>query len=780
MGRGVGLGRTAVRVLIVTGIFPPDIGGPATHTRDLADALRARGHRVHVLSLTDDAEPQHQAELTRWPRRWSWARRGLALARWMRAHRHEFDVVYANSMTALAVRAARAAGLPVVAKVVGDHAWERGVRLGLTAASFDDFQTGRPRGRLRLMQWARNSALRQASAVTAPSEMMRPLVEQWAGARPVTVVPNGVAVPDELPPVDRPDGKAAFVFVGRLVGHKRVDLILRAVAATGDVALDVIGSGPELEALETLTGQLGVGHRVRFCGPLPHDEVLARMQQADALVLASEYEMLPHAVIEALAMGTPVIAPPVGGTAETSAGGGGTVLLEPCTAEAMAEAMAAVRDDAAYRDRLREAAALAGASWTFERCASAVETVLARAAGTPPGAPADTPEATPGGFAAERPRAVFMGRSRVALDDPAFCRKLGFIAAVFDATVIGTGSPRGHRRVAGVRTIAFAPTRGAAPGWLWFHLAAPLTALFRTAGRTPGVIVVQGPHGAVAPIAARQLLPRRWRPAVVVETHGDWHASARLYGGRVRHALAGAADRAAAYALRHADRVRVVSSALEAQVRAVTPTVPIVRYTTFGDFARFRDAPLVTPPSTPVAVFAGGLDPVKGVDVLIDAWVSVLDRLPAARLVIAGDGPARGELEARVQAAGVAHSVEFAGRIDREALRVRLDAANCLVLPSRSEGLPRVILEAMARARPVVATAVGGIPELVDDPRTGRLVPPDDAPALAGALVAVLGDPHHAAQAGAQARADALARDPEQEFEAGTAALGAWLRNRRP
>jgi glycosyltransferase involved in cell wall biosynthesis len=124
--------------------------------------------------------------------------------------------------------------------------------------------------------------------------------------------------------------------------------------------------------------------------------------------------------------------------------------------------------------------------------------------------------------------------------------------------------------------------------------------------------------------------------------------------------------------------------------------------------------------------------------------------------------------------------VEFAGRIDREALRVRLDAANCLVLPSRSEGLPRVILEAMARARPVVATAVGGIPELVDDPCTGRLVPPDDAPALAGALVAVLGDPHHAAQAGAQARADALARDPEQEFEAGTAALGAWLRNRRP
>src|SRR5207253_11521903 len=107
------------------------------------------------------------------------------------------------------------------------------------------------------------------------------------------------------------------------------------------------------------------------------------------------------------------------------------------------------------------------------------------------------------------------------------------------------------------------------------------------------------------------------------------------------------------------------------------------------------------------------------------------------------------------------------------ALARLLDASTCLVLPSRSEGLPRIVVEAMARGRAVVASAVGGMAELVDDD-TGRLVPTEDVLALAEALIDVLADRDRAAAMGRVARRRAEARQPVAEYEAGIARLAAW------
>jgi len=174
------------------------------------------------------------------------------------------------------------------------------------------------------------------------------------------------------------------------------------------------------------------------------------------------------------------------------------------------------------------------------------------------------------------------------------------------------------------------------------------------------------------------------------------------------------------------------------------------------DLTRFGPA---APPSnrselTTVATLAN-LRPEKGLIQLLEAAAIVTRRVPRARFVIWGDGRLRSGLEARIRTLGVSGSVELRG-VTREPAEV-LKQCDIFVLPSLSEACSNVVLEAMATGLPVVGTRVGGTPALVDDHRTGLLVPPDDAPALAQAILRLLETPALATEMGARGRARALA-----------------------
>ncbi|MCW5891713.1 MAG: glycosyltransferase [bacterium] len=159
----------------------------------------------------------------------------------------------------------------------------------------------------------------------------------------------------------------------------------------------------------------------------------------------------------------------------------------------------------------------------------------------------------------------------------------------------------------------------------------------------------------------------------------------------------------------------------------------------------------------PVVATVGRLEGRKGQDVLVAATRPLLatagERPP--QILIVGDGPLRNALAAQARELGVAASVHFAGTLAD--VRPALAATDVFVLPSREEGMSNALMEAMAAARPVVATAVGGNPEVLAGGRLGRLVPPDDAPALADAIRDLLADPAAAGGLGAAARAHATA-----------------------
>jgi len=262
-------------------------------------------------------------------------------------------------------------------------------------------------------------------------------------------------------------------------------------------------------------------------------------------------------------------------------------------------------------------------------------------------------------------------------------------------------------------------------------LASILWTLWRHA---PDAVLVHGhrgyPMGVSAVLAARCAGRRS-----VWTAHGsDVHAQARHGEGRVRGPVR--------WALRGADWVIAVSQELRGIALALGARPERVAYVPNGvDLRRFpaRDREdarraLGRDPNRRLVLCAANLVPVKGHDVLLDAWAQLGESVRGVDLVLLGDGPLRGALEERARRLGIGERMCFAGRVPYSAMPGWLAACDVLVLPSLAEGTPLIALEALASGRPVVATSVGGTAEVVNRDAYGLLVPPGNAVTLATAL----------------------------------------------
>ena len=233
-------------------------------------------------------------------------------------------------------------------------------------------------------------------------------------------------------------------------------------------------------------------------------------------------------------------------------------------------------------------------------------------------------------------------------------------------------------------------------------------------------------------------------PAVVATVHLFVEA---LMNRNVRlqvRAVAAGVDRYVAVARHLRDRLALGIGLPERKLRVVANGIDPAPFTRAPDAA--LRSQLLTGVDRPLVFTAARLAPQKGLDVLLAAAALV----PEAVFAIAGDGPERTALETRAAALGVAERVRFLGA--RDDVPALLAACDLFVLPSHYEGLPLSLLEAMAAAKPVVATRIGGPDEVVANGETGILVPPGDAAALASAIWALLAQPERARRSGEAGR----------------------------
>ena len=348
----------------------------------------------------------------------------------------------------------------------------------------------------------------------------------------------------------------------------------------------------------------------------------------------------------------------------------------------------------------------------------------------------------------ERPRVLFVGRMRYRLPLPGWlAKKWDAVEEQLDYRVLAAaenGSPRGAERFR-----LSAPSRPRRLDGILFYLRLPLRVRRELRAFRPVAIFASDPFVGAAALAGRRLGSSR--TPVIVEVHGDWRTFTRLYGSPARRLIAMPADRVAVYAVRHADATRAVSTFTARLVEEVRGCPPSAVFTAFSDLSSFAERPPVPLPSRPTVAFVGALEAYKNIDGLAAAWRLLAERVPDARLVVVGRG-SRGRV-VDLLLADYPDRITYHEWLEPDEVSAVLDDATMLVLPSWPEGLGRVVIEAFARGRPVVATDAGGIPDLVTDEVEGLLVPPADVGALAAALERVLVDQTLAERLGAAARA---------------------------
>lgn len=313
-----------MNIVITSGIFPPDIGGPATYVPDIAAALSLRGHTVSVVTLSEkgagDVSDAHRPYIV------DRVARGLPLpfrlGRFillLRRRSREADVILSNGMFVPSVLANVRGTVPWAVKIVGDDAWERSVRRGWTRDQFEDFQGHRQGWRAEVQKTVRSTWLRRTDGIIVPSEYLKKVVIGW-GAPPsrCRVIYNAVkpVLRNRKGQAARFSGRLRLLAIGRLVPWKHFDSVIEALAQVPEAVLTIVGDGPMRGSWERLTEERELTARVRFLGRVPPDEIAGLLASHNVLVLPSSYEGLPHVAIEALQAGVPVVASPAGGTPE--------------------------------------------------------------------------------------------------------------------------------------------------------------------------------------------------------------------------------------------------------------------------------------------------------------------------------------------------------------------------------------------------------------------------------------------------------------------------------
>jgi glycogen(starch) synthase len=206
------------------------------------------------------------------------------------------------------------------------------------------------------------------------------------------------------------------------------------------------------------------------------------------------------------------------------------------------------------------------------------------------------------------------------------------------------------------------------------------------------------------------------------------------------------------HTLRNADWVAGCSAAILDRGRQLVPEI-VSRSSVIYNGVEIP--PLVSRPlpfDPPRILCLGRLAPEKGFDLAVTAFASIIRRFPRARLIIAGNGEARAELEEQATKERINHAVEFMGSVAPANIPGLINDATLVLLPSRRDSFPLVALEAAAMARPVVATRVGGLPEIVMHQETGLLVTPEDTTGMADAIGFLIDNPGAAIRMGIAAQ----------------------------
>lgn len=321
-----------MRILIVTGIYPPEIGGPASYSRALARKL-AEAHEVTLITYSSvwnmKEDDQEKFSIIRVWKKWPWFIRHFRYA-WMifwqtRAHDRLYVLSTINGGLSVAF-AAKFFKKKYFVRIPGDYAWQAAVEKGKTSLLMDDFQKAPKTGWIaRLVRW-QSSVCQGAAGIVVPSEYLASIVRGWSVLPDrIIVIYNGAEFkPSELSKEDarRKLGISGNIILsaGRLVPWKGFRMLIKIMPQLGNInqffKLIIVGDGPDEPMLRSMVKNLGLERKVVLAGRKSQEELALFLAAADMFVLNTGYEGFSHQILEAMKAAVPVITTSVGGNPE--------------------------------------------------------------------------------------------------------------------------------------------------------------------------------------------------------------------------------------------------------------------------------------------------------------------------------------------------------------------------------------------------------------------------------------------------------------------------------
>lgn len=320
------------RILIVTGIYPPDIGGPASYARTLAQRL-SRDHEVVVITYSSvrkyDRDKNYQFSIKRVWKKNFWFLRHLIYALKVFFAGKNSDIIYSLSTLNGAIPSLAAAKFfkkKFFIRIAGDYAWQVAVEKNKTNLLIDDFQKAKKGGWIGFLHKLQVRVCKKASRIIVPSQYLAGIVRGWGvSGDKIKIIYNGVDF--KVTAISQEEAKKKvgiygdiILSAGRLTPWKGFRMLVKVMPRLSDVSqllrLVIVGDGPDGKILESMVRNLGLERKVYLVGRKSQEELATYLAAADIFVLNSGYEGFSHQILEAMTAGVPVITTAVGGNKE--------------------------------------------------------------------------------------------------------------------------------------------------------------------------------------------------------------------------------------------------------------------------------------------------------------------------------------------------------------------------------------------------------------------------------------------------------------------------------
>ena len=305
-----------MRVLVTVGIFPPDIGGPATFVPKIAKYFQDElNYEIEILTLSDNKNSNINDDFSvkridrNLPIIYRWLKTIFTIYKLGKNK----DLIFVNGLGTEATIANIFLNKKIIRKIVGDPVWERAYSKAKISESFDEFQVKNYGFSISFQKKVRSFSIKKSDIVVTPSQHLKNFILNLGFKNKIEIINNGVFIPEENTNIFTND-QINITIVSRLVTHKNIKKIIRAISDLNDplIYLNIIGDGPELNQLQKISLESNNKDNIIFHGKLNRDEIDHIFLNSDIYIQASNYEGLPHSLLEAMSYGIPVLCTPVG------------------------------------------------------------------------------------------------------------------------------------------------------------------------------------------------------------------------------------------------------------------------------------------------------------------------------------------------------------------------------------------------------------------------------------------------------------------------------------